>query len=180
MKTERTPTVTDLPVTLADAKAAARIDHTDDDALLTRYVRAAAADIEAQAGLALLTTTVNVTLDAGEVCSPIFLGIGPVAEDATATVYTVGEDGSTAELDAGAWWFEAGRWPRLHVVDSLSDGLIINYSAGMGEDADEIPDDLVTAICDQTRWLYDGMPDRGPALAPSAARVVARHRGARL
>lgn len=177
MNTERTPINSNLPVTLADAKAHARIDGDFEDAGITDMIRTAAADIEAMTGLALLSTTITFTTDD---CpgSIIALPVGPVASGAQATVHLIELDG-TATAVASGFWLEGGRYPRLHFTTIPGGTLRISYQAGYGADAAALPRDLAHAIAEQAARLYDqrgGVMDKGPALSALTARVVARYR----
>lgn len=178
MNTERTPTITDLPVTLADAKVHMRVDHVDEDTVIESLIRTAALEVEEQAGLALLTTNVTVTTD-DDISAVIALGIGPVQAGAAATVAVVEDDGGTTALASG-FWLEAGRYPRLHITDTTITGpLLITYTAGFTGTPADLPADLQQAITEQALRLYDergGITDKGPSLSPHAARIIARHR----
>lgn len=181
MSTERTPINDNLPVTLADAKAHARIDFSDDDFAIEDMIRTAAADVEAMTGLALLSTSITYTTDncPGSIIS---LPVGPVASGAVATVAVVELDGTTTAVSSG-FWLEGGRYPRLHFTSTPGGRLRITYTAGFGDDADAVPRDLGQAICDQVSRLYDqrgGITDKGPALSAHTARVIARYRQVRL
>jgi len=175
--TTRAPINSNLPVTLAEAKAQARVDFNDDDAGITDMIRTAAADVEAATGLALLSTTITHTTDECPGLT-IALPVGPVLAGAVATVHLIEPDGTATPVTTGVW-LEAGRYPRLHVTSTPGGPLRIGYVAGFGADATSVPRDLVAAICDQAARLYDhrgGTSDKGPALSAHTARVIARYR----
>ena len=179
MNTERTPTTTELPVSLAVVKDHVRVDGGFDDASVVLLIRTAAADVEAQAGIALLTQTITITVeDAG--CL-VDLAIGPAAADAEAVVETIVADGTATEMVEG-FRFETGRYPRLHLDTVPTTALRITFTAGFGDTAADVPADLQMAIADQVARLYDrrgGEVDRGPALSAHTARVIARYRRVR-
>ena len=181
MNTERTRINSNLPVSVGDAKAHARITGTHDDAAIADMIRTAAADIEAMTGLALLSTTIVHTPDDAP-ASVISLPVGPVASGATATVAVIELDGSTTAVASG-FWLEGGRYPRLHFTTTPGGRLRITYTAGFGATADALPRDLAMAISDQAVRLYDqrgGINDKGAALSAMTARVIARYRQVRL
>lgn len=176
MQTERTRSTTPA-VSLTEARDHLRITACDDDAWLQRAIASASHEIEERAGLAILTQAVTVTTD----CNPgpdIALPVGPVATGGTATLSTLGDDGTLTPVASG-FWLEAGRWPVLHITDtSITGRLVVAYPAGMGT----APQDVRHAICDQVGLMYDnrGMPAQGLALSMSAAALIARRGRVRL
>lgn len=54
----------ELPITLADAKEFLRVDHSDEDSIITSAIGAAVDYCEAELGLALMDQTITVKLDA--------------------------------------------------------------------------------------------------------------------
>jgi len=177
MNTERTPINSNLPVTLTEAKARARVDGSEEDAGITDMIREAAADIEAATGLALLSTSVTHTT-ADRPGQVIPLPVGPVASGAVATVHLIELDGTLTPVASG-FWLEGGRYPRLHFTTTPGGRLRITYTAGYGASAASVPRDLALAICEQAVRLYEqrgGVMDKGPALSAQTARVIARYR----
>ena len=177
MNTERTPLNDALPITLAEAKAHSRITANDDDTALADMIRTAALDVEAQTGLALLSTTITHTTDdcPGSVIS---LPVGPVASGAVATVAVIELDGTATAVTTG-FWLEGGRYPWLHFTTTPGGRLRITYTAGYGADAGSVPRDLGMAIAEQVARLYNergGVMDKGPAVSAHTSRIIARYR----
>lgn len=174
MNTERTPINTELPVSLDWAKEHLRITQDDEDDLLTMLIKTVASEIEAQAGIALLSQSITFTTDedAGQI---VALPVGPVASDATATVTLINSDGTTTALASG-YWLEGGRYTTLRFADTApTERLRITYQAGHTA----MPADLGQAIVEQVARLYTergGVLDKGPSLSPHTARIIARHR----
>ena len=174
MNTERTPISTALPVSLQWAKDHARVTSDDENTLITSMIWTVASEIEAQAGIALLSQTITHTTDedAGQV---IALPVGPVAADATATVTLLNSDGTTTAVASG-FWLEGGRYPTLRFADTApTERLRITYEAGYTA----MPADLGQAIVEQVARLYTergGVFDKGPSLSPHTARIIARNR----
>lgn len=174
MNTERTPISTACPVALQWAKDHLRVDANDENSLITDMIWTAASEIEAQAGIALLSQTITFTTDedAGQV---IALPVGPIAADATATVVMINSDGTTTAIASG-FWLEGLRYPTLRFADEApTERLRITYVAGHAS----LPTDLRQAIVEQVARLYDhrgGVMDNAPALSAHTARVIARHR----
>lgn len=173
----RIPISTDLPLSVDDAKRHTRIDFGDDDSALDAMVRAAAADVEDMAGLALLAQTVVMTTEdiPGRV---IALPVGPMQAGADITVETLASDGTATTLASG-WWIEAGRYPVLHLDAAPATRIRVTWEAALVEDAADLPADLRLAIADQVARMFDqrgGVHDKAPALSPHTARVIARYR----
>ena len=176
MQTERTRS-TALAVTLTEARDHLRITAYDDDAWLQCAIASASHEIEERAGLAILTQTVTVTTDCN-LGPDIALPVGPVATGGTATLSTLGDDGTLTPVASG-FWLEAGRWPVLHLTDtSITGRVVVTYSAGMGT----APQDVRQAICDQVGSMYEnrGVQVTGLPLSMSAAALIARRGRVRL
>ncbi|WP_157994740.1 head-tail connector protein [Paracoccus tegillarcae] len=180
MNTERTQISTAAPFELGDVKAHCRVMFDDDDWQIAQMADAAAREIEAHCGLALLAQRITVTL--GSWCCRIPLPIGPIwtegLTDHPLTVELIDEAGNVTPHPAG-WWIEGDRYPVISLT-SMGQGqhLRISYPAGYGTDHASIPADLQLAINDQAAAFYDQRGDtEGPqGLTNAAARIAARHR----
>ncbi|MCB1349305.1 MAG: head-tail connector protein [Maritimibacter sp.] len=179
MLTHRTPTVDDLPVTLAQAKAHMRVDHDEDDTAIESMVATAAAELEQFAHIALLTQTIRVTIfdpDMGP--SWLRLPIGPADENSPPSVLVDGvaftdfafAGGNRPVIRWGETWSELSEPTRV----------TIEYYAGFGDTAADVPPDLAQAVMDQAALHYDGrspMSRRELTTSPHMARIGARYRG---
>lgn len=174
MKYTRTPISAALPVTVAEAKAYARVTHSEEDPVFTSLIKTAALEIEQYTDLALLSQTITAITDADPGYT-IALPVGPVATGATVTVHAIEADG-TATLMASGYWLEAGRYACLHfTTDTTPTGpLRITYPAGY----DSVPADLAHALCDHVVRMYGqrGDDDVKQGLSAAAARIAARYR----
>lgn len=175
MQTERTRPNT-LAVNMMEVEEHLRLTYAIEEQLtLQAMVTAATVEIEERAGLAIQSQTITVTTDA---CTDIPLPVGPVATGATATLSTLGDDGTLTPVASG-FWLEAGRWPVLHITDtSITGRVVVGYTAGMAT----VPADVRHAICDQVGVMYEnrGVPAQGLALSMSAAALIARRGRVRL
>lgn len=183
MKTTRNRISTSPAVSLSDVKALARIDHSDEDALLARMTFVAASEIEAHSELALLSQIVTVTLT--EWGCTISLPIGPLwSAGLTSNPVTVqARDAAGALSTVSAWWIEAGRYPVLHLTEEVSaEALIVTYPAGYGLDGSSIPHELRFAIADQVASTYDarGLVDGPQGMSLATTRIAARNRRIKL
>lgn len=168
MITERTRPIA-LPLSMSEVEDHLRLTWAvEEQQTLQAMITAATYEIEERAGLAILAQTVTVTTEAE---ADLPLPVGPVAMNATATLSTLGDDGTLTAVGSG-FWIEGGRWPTLHITDPTITGRVrITYPAGPVQDQD-----VRHAICDQVGLHYDhrGEPAKASALSASAAALVAR------
>lgn len=180
MLVNRTPISTGLPFVLNALKSHIRVDDDAEDAEITDMGHTAAAEIEQFAQIALLTQTIRVTIfnPTREGYQP--LPIGPVGDADVPTVTIDGEPFTALE-------FVGGNRPCIRWLAPYHDlrpsRITIEYQAGFGADATDIPSDLSQALMDQAGLLYDGrspMDARSLTTSPHMARVGARYRGVQL
>ena len=141
------------PLSLADAKAFARIGDDLEDELISKLIGAARSRVEVETGLSLMSRTLRLSLtdwplgvlEKGALRLPrapataliaVQLTDGDASEDVTARFEL--EDGLCPRLRpaAGYGWV----WPR-----SIHERIEIDWVAGFGT-ADDVPEDLVHAV----------------------------------
>lgn len=161
------------PVTLAEAKAQARVDHADEDALIAGLIAAATQHLdgwEGTLGRALVTQTWAARYP-GFGCV-LRLPLRPV-QSVTSVVY---RDATGAEetLDAGLYRLQADElgayvervaetvWPE---TAARSDAVTVTFVAGYGDPAD-VPRPIRQAMLMLIEHWYD---NRGAVLAGAAA-----------
>lgn len=144
------------PLTLADAKGFLRVDGADEDALITALVVAARRAGEAFTGRAWITQTWRLSLDffpsrgdGGGARGALELPLPPLQSVASVTTY---DDADTPSVFAAAGTFvdtasTPGRlvlrrgqtWPSaLRVAGAIE----IEFVAGYGDDASDVPEEL--------------------------------------
>lgn len=177
MLVQRTSISANAPFLLDDLKQYARVDGDDETLSLNKMGWAAVAEVEHFAQVALLTQTIRVTIfdlvhDAG-----LTLPIGPMADDATATVTIGGQPFTGFDLVTGTRPYLS--WP-ASIRGTASARVVIEYPAGFGSEPGDVPDDLSQAVLDQVALIFDERaPREAKTLARSShlARVGARYRG---
>jgi len=138
MSLVRVTAPTDLPVTLAEAKLHLRVDHADDDALITALIEAATGVAESRLNRALLPQTWERVLDDFP-DGAIRLGMPPVTSVASVK-YLRAADGVEVTIDAAQYslknavlpgWVEPGYqldWPTD--VRRVADAVRVRFAAG--------------------------------------------------
>jgi hypothetical protein len=170
------------PVTLAEAKAHARIDITDDDTQLTDYITAARELVERTTGRALITQTWRLTLDCwpGEKSDDWWDGVrdGPINYGEASSleirkapflevtsVVTLDESDTPTTWAASNYYVDKrhgfGRltkkigtvWPVI--VNRQIGAIRIDFTAGYGTLASDVPVALRQAIKDIVAHWYE-------------------------
>lgn len=166
-----------LPFVLDDLKLHLRIDGDAEDGAITSIGETAAAELEQFAQIALLTQTIRVTIFNPSREHGLRLPIGPVSFDHMPTVTIDGAPFIGFDFEGGNRPYI--RW--LASYDNLTpDRITIEYQAGFGATASDIPADLAQAIMDQAALHYDGrspMDAKSLTTSPHMARIGARYRG---
>lgn len=153
LKPVRTVAPAETPVTLAEAKAACRVDFDDDDAVITGLIAAAVDHLDGHAGVlggrALVTQTWQQ--DFPHPCDPLRLAIWPVASVTSVTYYDA--DNASQTLASSVYQLFADArgnylglkpdqdWPSVY---DRRDALRVTYVAGAAVNA--VPPAAKTAI----------------------------------
>lgn len=170
---ERIPLTTGTPFNPSDLATHCRADPVLDMAEVTRHGLAAASELELYAQVGLLDQTVRVTLDGWPRALWLPLPIAPMVD---ALSVTITADGVPFDDFAAV----AGQRPAIRLTDARPCGVIvIEYLAGFGPTAADIPPDLAHAIADQAAATFDtrGAGDgKTNGMSPHTARIAARYR----
>ncbi|MDI1228358.1 MAG: head-tail connector protein [bacterium] len=153
------------PVTLDDAKAHLRITHDADDDAIAALVKTARQICEEYTGLALITRDCRLYLDQWPKHT-LSLPKPPLVNVAAINVYDAGGDASAFPA-AGYAVDTIGRPGRIEMTgappwpgQALS-GIEIEFSAGFGASADDVPQDLREGIKRLVAHLYMNRGDAG-------------------
>ncbi|WP_321830670.1 head-tail connector protein [Thalassovita sp.] len=177
MLVQRFPSEGELPFDLEDLKLHIRVDGDSEDDAVTNIGLTAAAELEQFAQIALLTQTIRVTIFDLEIGCGIDLPIGPVADTDTPIVIINGSVFTAFDFVGGNR--PHIRWRSANLTRDTS-RIVIEYQAGFGAAAADIPSDLSQALMDQAALHYDGrspMDAKSLTTSPHMARVGARYRG---
>lgn len=181
-----TPPAT-MPVSLAEAKAHCRVDHSDDDALITSMIVAATTYLDGWTGIlgrALVTQTWRQ--DFGSFRGCLRLPVGPVASIDSVKHFDADNSEQTVDPDVFVLWTDARgsyvdlasgmAWPQAY---DRPDAVRITYVAG--DDAAAVPAPIKAAILLHVAHLYLNreavVVGETPSVQPmAAAALVAPYR----
>jgi uncharacterized phiE125 gp8 family phage protein len=140
----------DEPLSLADAKAFLRVEHDDDDSVITALIAAARNHIEALTRLGMMTQTWRIVLDRWPEQGRIKPRLGPLQSLAAAHVYNEANDASAIDadrfvVDAAAGVIAAPGWSLPQPGRSVA-GIELDIVVGFGAEASSVPQVLLQAI----------------------------------
>jgi uncharacterized phiE125 gp8 family phage protein len=167
------------PLSLNDAKIFLRVDHDDDDDVISALISAARAHVEAQTRRALITQTWRLARDGWPITGQIKVRPAPVQSIATLRTYDhdgdeLSHDPSIFAIDVEAGIIAAPPWS-LPVPGRSLAGIEIDFVAGFGNAASAVPAPLLQAIRHLVAHWYDnrGLVALGSSLAIMPASVGA-------
>lgn len=161
-------------LTLAEAKLHLRLDTSDEDGLIQSLIVTARDHLERATGLCLMTQGWRLVLESVSEDGVIQISKGPVQTVDLVTIYDAG--GAPHALDASLCLLDGMRRPaRLLLGQPMPrprrmNGIEIEFTAGFGEAATEVPDSLKRAMLTHVAAMYAcrGVvaPDMQPAVVP--------------
>ena len=165
------------PLTLAEAKAYLRVEHTDDDALISALLAGARIHVETDTRRALITQTWRLVRDAWPPDGRLFVTPAPLRQVVAARVYdcagaTHAIDPSAFALDKAASMLGFAPWS-LPQPGRAVGGIELDIETGYGAAAD-VPEPLRQAIRLLLAHWYEnravaavGQPTALPANVPA-------------
>jgi uncharacterized phiE125 gp8 family phage protein len=174
------------PVTLAQAKSFLRVEHDDDDAAIAALIAGARMHVEAQTRRALMAQSWRIARDAWPESGR--LALLPVPLRALTAVRIYQEGGAAQALDPDGFALDAASAPAQLTVPrdmprpgrALA-GIEIDFEAGYGASADDVPEPLRHAIQILVAHWYEnrgviGASGEVALLPESAAALIAPYR----
>lgn len=168
------------PISLSEAKAWLRVEHDEDDAIITSLLAACLAHLEAVAGMHLITQTWRQYADELPPSGMIRLETGPVRNIAGVRWY--GEDGNPVGMGPDDILLDQVSNPaRLCFLVPVRpaqpvNGIEIDIVAGFGDTGNEVPDNLKRALFLLLAHAYEfrgAIPaDHQPASEPHGFRTL--------
>lgn len=157
------------PVSLGEAKAFLRVAHAEEDQLISDLLRSAREHVEAATGLALITQSWRETLDVWpprrvSACGQaVRLRRRPLISVEALRLYDRG--GAAQLVDPAEYRVEPGEPGRLIALlpftlptpERLAGGIEIDFTAGFGPAASDVPAPLREAILQLTAARYGGV-----------------------
>lgn len=167
------------PVTVNDAKAHMRVTHDGEDALIGELIDAAGRFLTEDIGVALTDQDWRLSLS-DPPPGPIALSRHPVTSIIAVTVYDA--EGAPTLLDGSAYRLDVRARPATltfepGAVPAATNGIEIDFRAGFGATAVEVPDTLRRAVLAlvahwyEFRAVYDAA-DQPVAIPMAYSRLV--------
>lgn len=150
------------PITVDEVKDFARIDGTDEDDMIEKYIIAARQACELYLGRALITQTIRMSLDEWNV-KEIKLQRPPLI--AVTSITTIDEDDVETTYSSDNYYVVTDSIPGKVVIKSgstvptnsvrCSSGFRITYTAGYGTAASDVPQAIRTSLKLWTTAIYE-------------------------
>jgi uncharacterized phiE125 gp8 family phage protein len=163
------------PVTVSEAKAHLRLDGSAEDILIASLIVTSRLHVEAALGLALITQGWRLTLDRWPEGGTVRFPLRPIQSITSVTVRAA--DGTPATVSAEDYLLDGQALsPRLVPRDGkwlapgqATNGIAIEFDAGIGDDAEDIPQPIRHAILLLVAHWYE---HRDPLEIGSAAAAI--------
>ena len=160
------------PVTVDALKAHLRITHASEDALLGELIAAARQTVEREAGVACLDQGFRLLLDALPGHGLVRLPVHPVGQVTAITVYDA--EGNPSDIDVPTTVLDGYAVPprlqfrQLPPTGRCINGIEIDFDAGFGSTAAEVPDTLKRAILLAAAHWYEFRAELAASDQPAA------------
>jgi len=148
------------PVSVPEAKAFLRVDHSDDDALIGALIKAARGSIERQTGRAMVSQTVTEKMPYATAMAGVEFGRTPATSVTSVSFYDT--DGTLQTVAAADYTARTDSEPGTLRLDeaqtdpdtSRGDCVVVVYEVGSATSA-SVPESLNTAVKMLVAHLYE-------------------------
>ena len=154
------------PITLTEAKVHLKVDHTDEDSLITILIQGSRETIEQRTNRSLITQTRTIKLDYFPWSQTICLPDGPLISVTSVKYYD--ENLTFQTFSSSDYWVDTNsNIPRVIVKDSwpgtyaMPNAVEIIYSAGYGASGSYVPKALKQAMYLIIGHLYENREQVG-------------------
>ena len=166
------------PITLAETKLYLRVDHSDEDSLISSLIQTSRLQVEAALGLALISQQWTLHADCWPLSGVVELPLRPLIS--VDEIRVLSADGEAEVLDSIAIAVDrhgdrprltsrTGYWP---IPGQRLNGIAIDFTAGFGSDASAVPDDVRQALMALVGHWFE---HRGLEQVTGAASVIPKH-----
>ncbi len=161
------------PITTSNAKLFARITSSSQDSIIESMIKAAIDMAEEYALISFIDTTWKLVLTEWPTDYKIRVGKGKVSS--IAHIKYVNVEGTETTLDSSKYFINLDVWPaRIHIpnppeLNVNNPKITIQFVAGLGANADAVPDRAKNALYSIVRHLYDNRAN-GTDVIPEAAK----------
>ena len=141
------------PVSLLEAKAHLRVDHNDEDTLISSLIITSRLHIEASLGLGLITQSWSLFLDEWPQGTTVRLPLRPIQSVDAVRLYNEDE---TTQLIAASGYYVDGKGAPARLVrlggvgwpapKRAANGIEIAFTAGYGNAASDVPQPIRQAL----------------------------------
>jgi uncharacterized phiE125 gp8 family phage protein len=159
------------PWSVAEAKTFLRVEHGDDDAIISALIAAARAHVEALTRRALLVQRWRFVLDAWPADGRLDPRMGPLRSVIAARVFDAAGHSSAIDVasfvvDAAADIIASPVWA-LPLPGRCAAGIELDVELGFGADASDVPDALRHAVRMLVAHWYDNRAAPGAGTLPA-------------
>ncbi|WP_072392092.1 head-tail connector protein [Hyphomicrobium sp. CS1GBMeth3] len=179
------------PVTVAEAKAHLRIDGAAEDILIASLIVTSRLHVEAALGFALITQGWRLTLDTWPEGGEVLFPLRPIRSVTSVTIRD--ESGSSVTVSSSSYLLDGqalrprlvsrdGTWPK---PGQRANGIEIAFEAGIGDEAEDIPQPIRHAILLLVAHWYEHrdpleIGSAGAAIPAAASDLLKPYREVRL
>lgn len=171
------------PISLVEAKAHLKIDTTDEDTLIAALIAAARTRAEWHTGRAFLTQSWTQWLDEWPQTNCVEIALPPLQNLTEIRFYRA--DDTAVILDASSYQVDAASAPARVSLKPTTlpplnprplNAVAIDFTAGYGDEADDVPAPLREAILELVAFLHEHRGDAPAELPPNIAAMLAPYR----